>query len=94
MTPTEQIITQPVHLTPFRVSFGSARNDNLKDVMLDNVTFDTRTVLMYDELGTPHAYDATTNTATALVAGSIRLKSHAYVLTITVEPYSGELRIN
>jgi prepilin-type N-terminal cleavage/methylation domain-containing protein len=94
MTPSEQIITQPVNLTQFRVQLGSARKDNLKDVMLDDVTFDTQTVLMFDELGTPHAYNPTSNTSTALVAGSIRLKSHAYTLTITVEPYSGELRVN
>jgi hypothetical protein len=94
MTPSETIITHPVNKTPFTVQLGSTRKDDLKDVVLDAVAFDTKTVLMYDELGTPHAYDATTHTSAAMASGSVRLKAHDYTMTITIEPYSGELKIN
>lgn len=94
ITPTPQIITHPVNKTPFTVLLGSGRKDNLKDVVLDAVSFDTRTVLMFDELGTPRSYNLATNTSAAMVAGSVRLKSHNYTMTITVEPYSGELKVN
>jgi len=94
MTPSETIITHPVNKTPFTVQLGSARKDDLKDVALDAVSFDTQTVLMYDELGTPHAYNATSHTSAAMASGSIRLKANNYTLTISIEPYSGELKIN
>jgi prepilin-type N-terminal cleavage/methylation domain-containing protein len=94
LTPTEQIITHPVDQAPFVVPLGSGRNDSLKNVVLDDVSFDTQAVLMFDELGAPYAYNETTNTSASLVAGSVRLRSGTYTLTITVEPYSGELRVN
>ena len=94
LTPTEQVITHPVHNNPFRVALGSGRTDNLKDVVLDTVSFDAQPVIMFDELGTPRAYNPTTHTSAAMVAGSVRLKSRAYTLTITVEPYSGVLTVN
>jgi prepilin-type N-terminal cleavage/methylation domain-containing protein len=94
LTPTEQLITHPVDQTPFVVPLGEGRSDNLKDVVFDTVSFDTHTILMFDELGAPYAYNGTTNTASALIAGSIVLRSNAYTLTITVKPFSGELQIN
>ncbi len=93
-TPSEQLITHPVNKSPFRVLLGSGRKDDLKDVVLDQVSFDTRLVIAFDEMGTPYSYDPATQASTAMVAGSVRLKSHAYTMTITVEPYSGELKVN
>ena len=63
-------------------------------IVFDAVSFDGNPILYFDELGTPHSYDPDTETATALAAGSIRLKSHELTLTISVEPYSGELKVN
>jgi hypothetical protein len=94
LTPTAQIITHPVDQAPFVVPLGEGRRDNLKGVVLDNVSFDTEPVLMFDELGAPHAYCPDAHTSTSLVSGSVRLKSGDYTLTITVEPYSGELKVN
>jgi prepilin-type N-terminal cleavage/methylation domain-containing protein len=94
ITPTAQLITHPVDHKPFLVSLGSGRDDDLKAVVFDAVTFDAKTALAFDELGTPYACDAATGACTPLTAGSIRLKSRAYTLTITVQPYSGELRVN
>ena len=90
----EHLIEHPVDKGPFRVPLGAARGDELSDVVLDEVTFDTHPVLMFDEMGTPYSYDPDTQTSTAMVAGSVRLKSHDYTMTITVEPYSGELKVN
>ena len=94
LTPTEQIVTHPVNKNPFTVLLGSARNDNLKDVVLDAASFDTQPVIMFDELGTPRSYNPTTHTSAAMVSGSVRLRSHAYTLTVSVEPYSGVLSVN
>jgi hypothetical protein len=87
-------MVHPLEHANYTVSLGGGRSDDLKYVVFDQVTFDSKTVLMYDEMGTPYAYDPTTQTSAALAAGSIRLKSHAYTVTVTVQPYSGELKIN
>jgi prepilin-type N-terminal cleavage/methylation domain-containing protein len=94
MTPSEQLITHPITKQPFQVSVGAARGDELKNVTLDAVSFDTRPVLMFDEMGTPHSYDPATLTGSPMVAGSVRLRSGTFTITISVEPYSGELRVN
>ena len=90
----EHLVDHPVNKTPFRVDVGAARDDGLRDVTLAGVTFDGQTVLAFDELGTPFAYDEFTATPTAMNAGSVTLASGEYTITITVEPYSGELRVN
>ena len=94
LQPSEQLLTHPLTNGTFRVNLGSARKDALKDVTLDNVTFDSQPVLMFDEMGVPHSYNPTTFAAPALVAGSVRVKSHNFTMTVTVQPYSGELKVN
>jgi hypothetical protein len=63
-------------------------------MMIDSVSFDGKSVMFFDELGTPHSYDPDTQIAKTLAAGAIHLKSHGCMLTVTVEPYSGELKVN
>ena len=93
--PAERVVTHPVDKDPFVVQLGSTRKDELKSVGFDAVAIGTKTVLAFDELGTPMAYDADTHIATPLnAAATSRLKSNAYTLTISVEPYSGELKVN
>jgi len=90
----ETFINHPVNKTPFRVNLGAARSDGLQTVTLATADFDDQTVLAFDELGTPFAYDELTGTMTAMNAGAITLASGTFQITITVEPYSGELQIN
>jgi prepilin-type N-terminal cleavage/methylation domain-containing protein len=94
IAPSDVFMTHPVNGGNYSVPLGSGRKDDLRFVVLDEVTFNSKTVLMYDELGTPYAYDPTTQTSVALSAGSIRLKSNAYTVTVSIQPYSGELKIN
>jgi hypothetical protein len=94
ITPSASVITHPVNKTAYHVALGSGRKDQLKSVGLDQVSFDGKTVVMFDDLGAPYAYDLLTNAATPLAAGSVRLKCNTYTLTVTVEPYTGELKVN
>jgi prepilin-type N-terminal cleavage/methylation domain-containing protein len=94
ISPSDVFVIHPVNRSTFSVPLGAGRKDDLKYVRLDQITFDGRTVLMYDEMGTPYWYDPTTQTSGAMAAGSIRLKSNAYTVTINIQPYSGELKIN
>ncbi len=94
ITPTPTLITHPVDKTAYKVLLGPGRSDSLRDVILDEVTFDARPVLFFDELGTPHSYDPTTQATSTMMAGSVRLRSNANTMTVTIEPYSGELKVN
>lgn len=94
IAPSEQLVTHPITKGAFQVMLGAARGDELKTVVLDDVSFDVHPVLMFDEMGTPHSYNPATLTAAAMVAGSIRLRSGTFTATISVEPYSGELKLN
>ena len=94
IAPSDVYTTDPVNGGNYSIPLGTGRKDDLKYVTLDQVTFDSKTVLMYDEMGTPYSYDPTTQTTAAMAAGSIRLRSNLYTLTINIQPYSGELKIN
>jgi len=93
MSPTQAIITHPVDQSPFVVALGPAGPAPLRDVFIDTVNFDGQSVLAFDEMGTPYAYNPGTNVSTALTAGTITIKCKEMLLTVTVEPFTGELRL-
>ena len=92
--PNMTIITHPVEASAFTVNLGPSGPGPIRDVYIGLADFDGKKILMFDELGTPYSYDAATNTEAALTAGQVRLTCKALTLTVTVEPFSGELRIN
>ena len=93
MTPSQNIITHPVEMSPFVVAIGPAGPAPLRDVKIDAVSFDGQKVLAFDEMGTPYAYNPGTNVLTALTAGTISLKCKEMLLNIIIEPFTGELRL-
>jgi|tagenome__1003787_1003787.scaffolds.fasta_scaffold19246908_1 prepilin-type N-terminal cleavage/methylation domain-containing protein len=93
MTPSLNYIKHPVEASNFIVTLGPSGAKPIRDVFIDTASFDGKTVLMFDELGTPFAYDTGTNSGTAMTAGSIRLICGTVAVTIIVEPFSGELRL-
>jgi prepilin-type N-terminal cleavage/methylation domain-containing protein len=94
IAPTAARVTHPVENNPFAVSFAAAGNTPVRDVEVSEVSFDGKPTIAFDELGTPYAYDATTNTTSAMSDGSIVLKCKTNQVTITVEAFSGALRVN
>lgn len=89
VSPTN-IITHPVLHTPYEVLFGVAP---LRSVSLNSVNFDGNTTVAFDTLGVPYSYASTTQTLAPLTAGTVVLKSGAASTTITVQPYSGEIKV-
>ncbi|HZN68499.1 MAG TPA: type II secretion system protein [Tepidisphaeraceae bacterium] len=88
------VITHPVELGPFIVVLGpNGPSSSIKDVEIDEVGFDGKSILAFDELGTPYAYDAATKAKSPMTAGSVRLKCKDFTMSVVVEPFSGELRI-
>jgi len=87
------VITHPVDQSPFVVAIGPAGPAPLRDVFIDTVNFDGQSVLAFDEMGTPYAYNPGTNVLTALTSGNIGLKCGKMLLNVIIEPFTGELRL-
>jgi hypothetical protein len=93
MSPSLVYVKHPVEASNFIVTLGNSGPKPIRDVFIDTASFDGKTILMFDELGTPMAYDLATNSSSPMTAGSIRLTCGTLALTIVVEPFSGELRL-
>jgi MSHA pilin protein MshC len=66
----------------------------LERVSLVEPSFLGQTVLGFDELGQPFAFDPSTSTSTTMTsAGTIQLTSGTTTLTITVQPFTGEMSV-
>ena len=94
MTPSTVYIKHPVEASNFIVTLGPSGAKAIRDVTIDTASFDGKTILMFDELGTPFAYDGGTHTYTPMTNGSVVLACGELKLTIIIEPFSGELRLN
>jgi prepilin-type N-terminal cleavage/methylation domain-containing protein len=85
----------PVDRGDFTVLFNSSTNPDLLGVTLDTTTVGTGTVLMFDNLGTPLAYNATTNTSTALTTRvTMTIRCQGRSVQVNVEPYTGEITVS
>ena len=93
MGATPVYIQHPVEASNFIVKLGADGAKPIRDVFIDTAGFDGKTVLMFDELGTPMAYDTGTSTYSPMTNGSVKLICGTLALTIVVEPFSGELRL-
>lgn len=93
MGATPVYIKHPVEASNFIVTLGPDGAKPIRDVLIDTAGFDSKSVLMFDELGTPMAYDNDTGTYSPMTNGSIKLVCGGLTLTIVIEPFSGELRL-
>lgn len=85
-------IEHPITKDDYQVALEST--SGLEDVTIESASFDGQRMIGFDELGTPYAVDADTGTASELAsAGTIVLRSGTYSLTISVEPFTGEITL-
>lgn len=89
-TPTT--ITHPVTQKTYVTTFGSNGDTGLTDVEIDSASFDGSEYIAFDELGAPYSYVSSTG-LTALTTGQIKISSDGYVLTLNIEPYTGEISV-
>jgi prepilin-type N-terminal cleavage/methylation domain-containing protein len=91
----ETIVTHPVLLSPFSVALGAnATSAPLKDVLVDTVGFDGQPIVAFDEMGIPYGVTTAGVAAALNAAGTVVLKAGSNQLTVSVEPYTGELRVD
>jgi type II secretory pathway pseudopilin PulG len=88
------VITHPVEKSPFTVLFGSGGDSNLSRASLAQASFASKTVLGFDSLGTPFAFDAVTLSRSNLsTVATISMSSGALTQTVNIEPYTGEITV-
>jgi type II secretion system protein H len=86
-------ITHPVNKNTYSFTFGSTA-PGMANVTLTSANFGGQAYMGFDELGSPFAYDSVANTITPLVApGTVVLTAGGASLTISVEPYTGEITV-
>jgi prepilin-type N-terminal cleavage/methylation domain-containing protein len=91
-------IQQPItKASQYLVTVGPGGTPGLSEISLGTVSFEGRTTLAFDELGVPYYYDPGTGTTTALSTSggsTIEVKCDTFTLTVSVEPYTGEIKVN
>lgn len=65
----------------------------LSGVTITEVDFGGATILAFDELGSPLAYSGS-STTTLTSPGTIKIESGGQRLTISIEPYTGEMSVS
>ena len=84
--------TNPITKNTYTTTFGGA-NTPLATVSISGTpAFAAQTGLMFDEMGTPYGWDGTTETAMTS-AGTVKIACGTQLLTISIEPYTGEASV-
>lgn len=85
-------IVHPVNPGSYVVSFS---NGPLAGVSIIESSFGDTATLGFDELGSPLSYDAESDITTTLsTPGTIRIQSGDRIMTISIEPYTGEMSVS
>lgn len=85
-------ITHPTNPGSYITSFNTGPLTGVTVLETDIGGFDA---LAFDELGSPLAYDAETDTSSTLSSpGTIRIQSGTLIMTISIEPYTGEMSVS
>jgi prepilin-type N-terminal cleavage/methylation domain-containing protein len=93
-TSAPYVINNPVTNAPYTTAFGAAGPASFANIAIGTENFGSgSTSLSYDDMGSPWAYNAQADTATAMTqSGSIVLQttSGTFPVTVTIQPYTGE----
>lgn len=86
-------VTNPITKNDYVTTFSTAATNAMQDMSLVSANFDSQAGLAFDSLGAPYSVSSD-GTATALISqGSIVVQAGSDTLTITVEPYTGEINV-
>jgi MSHA pilin protein MshC len=84
------VINNPVTQIPYTMTVGTG---SLANVKINTASFDGNTTLAFDAMGVPYSWNSGAGPV-ALSAGSVIFKAGTNTKTITVSPYSGQIKIN
>jgi hypothetical protein len=96
----DHTITHPVTRDPFVMKLGPAGGKQLADVKIKSAVFngvDTtyrpEFTVCFDELGTPYVYCYDENNTNELLDGTVVFECGKHELRVTVERYTGEIKV-
>lgn len=82
-------ITNPISQQTYSVTVGTGAMAN---VSIKTASFDGNPTVAFDSMGIPYTWDAT-NGPVALASGSVVFKAGTNQKTVTVSPYSGQIKV-
>lgn len=74
------------------ISFGTNGTTGLDQVSVGSVNFASQTIIGFNDLGEPFAFNGTVETPLS-ASGTIIVQSGAAALTIQIEPFTGEATV-
>ena len=96
----DHIITNPILKDPFITKLGPNSKSSLSDVLIQSAVMngvDTAYrpsfTVAFDELGTPYVYSYTLNNTDELLDGTIVFESGPHTIKVTIERYTGEIKV-
>jgi prepilin-type N-terminal cleavage/methylation domain-containing protein len=84
------VINNPVTQIPYTMTVGTG---NLTNVSVRTANFDGNNTLAFDSMGVPYSWSSSAGPV-ALSSGTVTFKAGNNTKTITVSPYSGQIKIN
>jgi MSHA pilin protein MshC len=87
-------IKNPVTKNTYQTTISSAGNQGFDGVTIQSSSFGTQTTIGFDELGSPFAFNPSTQAETSLTtAGTVVIASGSNKLTVSIEPFTGEVSV-
>jgi prepilin-type N-terminal cleavage/methylation domain-containing protein len=86
-------VTHPINKTNYVTSFSTAATGPMKEMTLTSADFDAKAGLAFDSLGSPYSVATDGTTAPLVAAGQVKVTAGSHTLTVTVEPYTGEINV-
>jgi prepilin-type N-terminal cleavage/methylation domain-containing protein len=74
------------------ITFGAGGTNGLERCSINSVAFQGKTIIGFNDLGEPFAYDGVTETPLTQ-AGTVKVQSGTYTLTIQIEPFTGDATV-
>ena len=97
----DNVVMHPVNKDPFVMQFGPSGNSRVSDIKIKSAVFNGvdaayqgEFTIVFDELGTPYVYCYDLNNTNEMLDGTIVLQCGAHELTITIERYTGEIKVS
>ena len=86
-------VKNPVDGSDYQATLGNVATNRLRPAQIHTAAFDGQSILAFDAMGMPYSYNNGTGALIALSSGSIAIRSNAHQVTVTVAPFSGEIRV-
>ncbi len=96
----DQVIKHPITKNDFVTRFGAAGDSRVRDIKIQSAVFNGVNTLYrpeftiaFDELGTPFVFDYAQNGSDEMLDGAIVLECGLNTITVTIERYTGEIKV-